>query len=296
LDFGNTIDTTEEGGRIESRSSQAPLGAAGHDPTLRTFQTPSSPVKSEASDDETMEETDVAAVANEASSNRADEASSIAFAKLLQEQERAFYEASRSPGRNGGGNDQLADQSESLGASPDAVFRVPGGDGVALGDNNNENTSPEDPSLVLARQLMEEDTREWQHRMFALAGVDDDNGEGVDVDQMTYEELTELGETIGTQSKGLSIAGMATLRKKTYLVRSGKQSVGDCAMNENDDECDDEECAVCRCAFEENDDLFVLPRCGHEFHRECLAPWVENNKVCPLCKTEIEEEKEKEKK
>jgi len=72
LDFGNTIDTTEEGGRIESRSSQAPLGAAGHDPTLRTFQTPSSPVKSEASDDETMEETDVAAVANEASSNRAD--------------------------------------------------------------------------------------------------------------------------------------------------------------------------------------------------------------------------------
>ena len=52
---------------------------------------------------------------------------------------------------------------------------------------------------------------EWHRRMLALAGVDPDadpddsdrsNG-GVDVDAMTYEELTALGETIGTQSKGL---------------------------------------------------------------------------------------------
>jgi hypothetical protein len=66
---------------------------------------------------------------------------------------------------------------------------------------------------------MEEEQREWRNRMFALAGVgdpDDEADEGVDVDGMTYEELTELGEHIGTQSKGVSKEAMATLTRFAY--------------------------------------------------------------------------------
>ena len=229
------------------------------------------------------------------------EDASIAFAKLLQEQERAFYEA-RSPNRVGQGNPCEAhqNQSETLGGSPTEVFRV---EGVGARQNSGTDNSTDDAqqreppieeaeSLALARMLMDEEQREWRSRMLALAGVNEDNDEGVDVDEMTYEELTELGETIGTQSKGLSMAGMAALIQKTYTPGPmGKQSGegGDADMDADD--ASNEECAVCCCNFEDGDSLFVLPRCKHEYHAECLTPWVETNKVCPFCKTEIEEEK-----
>ena len=51
--------------------------------------------------------------------------------------------------------------------------------------------------------------------------------------------------------------------------------------------CHREECAVCRMPYEDGEVTTRLPDCGHAFHSECLAPWLEDNKECPMCKTEI---------
>ena len=139
----------------------------------------------------------------------------------------------------------------------------------------------EDASVALARALMEEEQREWQNRMLALAGVDDpddEEDEGVDVDGMTYEELTELGERIGTQSKGASEEALAALTR--FRCDEGRAA--------DEEEC----CAVCRLGFEVGDACLGLPRCGHVYHAACLEPWLAENKCCPLCKTEIEGEAE----
>ena len=249
---------------------------------------------------------------NQRTQRRDDEEASVAFARLLQEQERAFYERrvanAETPRREYGGDDDETDCAydaaaaaadddvldandprSSLGGSPEDVFRV---ENATDTDNTvpGSGESDEDASLALARSLMEEEQREWRNRMFALAGVgdpDDEADEGVDVDGMTYEELTELGEHIGTQSKGVSKEAMATLKRFAYGDDCGTR-----AEKQKEDDDDDECCAVCRLGFEFGDPCLGLPQCGHAYHAECLEPWLAENKSCPLCKTEIEGEAE----
>ena len=235
---------------------------------------------------------------------------SVAFARLLQEQERAFSErrVSNAPPRRGGDDeekdetdyayddvddDRAANDSGVLGGPPEDVFRVENANNTTNADTNAVvpgSSSDEDASLALARALMEEEQREWRNRMLALAGVgdpDDEADEGLDVDGMTYEELTELGEHIGVQSKGASEEAMATLRRFAY------GDAGTRGEKQNDDDDDGgESCAVCRAGFERGDQCLGLPRCGHAYHAECLVPWLAENKCCPLCKTEIEGEAE----
>lgn len=38
--------------------------------------------------------------------------------------------------------------------------------------------------------------------------------------------------------------------------------------------------------FENNEKLKSI-KCGHQFHNECLDGWLNNEKVCPICKNEV---------
>ena len=54
-----------------------------------------------------------------------------------------------------------------------------------------------------------------------MMGLEDDDQESqyydeVDVDNMTYQELLELGEKIGKVSKGLDLKKMESLKVKKY--------------------------------------------------------------------------------
>lgn len=264
------------------------------------------------------------------SQRRDDEEASAAFARLLGDQERAFFVRTNSLPISGGViDDRVAD--ETLGGSPDDVFRiearttahvvcnaddahandahddserdtrsyrdidVPSNDAGSNDASNDAEDEDEDASLALARALAEEEQREWRSRMLALAGVGDpadENDEGVDVDGMTYEELTELGEHIGVQSKGASAEAVASLTRFTIGETNAFGTEKKHARERLDENLDDESCAVCCMGFERGDACLGMPRCGHAYHAECLEPWLAENKCCPLCKTEIEAEAE----
>uniref|UniRef100_A0A7S0SRR0 RING-type domain-containing protein n=1 Tax=Mantoniella antarctica TaxID=81844 RepID=A0A7S0SRR0_9CHLO len=107
------------------------------------------------------------------------------------------------------------------------------------------------------------------------AGGADTDDDGVNPDAMTYEELTALGDAIGIQSKGLPQAVVDALPRSAYLgAASGEQ---------------EEQCAVCRMEFQvmASEHVLCLPACAHVYHPDCLAPWLADNKCCPICKTEI---------
>jgi hypothetical protein len=91
----------------------------------------------------------------------------------------------------------------------------------------------------------------------------------IDPDQMTYEELLELEEKIGSVSKGLPPAVFEQLPRKE--------------LEENLDD----QCTVCFCGMEKGEIIIILP-CSHTFHDGCLKEWLAKEKVCPLCKREIQ--------
>ncbi|XP_074314877.1 RING-H2 finger protein ATL16-like [Silene latifolia] len=46
-------------------------------------------------------------------------------------------------------------------------------------------------------------------------------------------------------------------------------------------------CAVCLNGFKEQEILRNLPKCGHNFHLDCIDVWLLKNASCPLCRSSI---------
>jgi len=53
-----------------------------------------------------------------------------------------------------------------------------------------------------------------------------------------------------------------------------------------------QECTICRCNLNVSslhnqekciDSIITTGVCGHSFHMECINPWINQNKHCPLC-------------
>ncbi|KAK1262771.1 RING-H2 finger protein ATL80 [Acorus gramineus] len=49
-------------------------------------------------------------------------------------------------------------------------------------------------------------------------------------------------------------------------------------------------CAICLEDFAEGEELRVLPKCGHVFHKECIDQWVvTRSSFCPMCRVRVVE-------
>jgi hypothetical protein len=47
------------------------------------------------------------------------------------------------------------------------------------------------------------------------------------------------------------------------------------------------ECAVCLSDFEDEDNVRLLPKCGHIFHPDCIDMWFDSHSTCPLCRASL---------
>ncbi|XP_065280835.1 uncharacterized protein [Dermacentor albipictus] len=45
---------------------------------------------------------------------------------------------------------------------------------------------------------------------------------------------------------------------------------------------------ICLCYMEEGGSNFVVTRCGHTYHAECLRVWLDVSGTCPICRTATE--------
>lgn len=49
-------------------------------------------------------------------------------------------------------------------------------------------------------------------------------------------------------------------------------------------------CSICQDRFIQNDIIRTLTGCGHDFHRECIDPWLlTRSTICPICRHDIRE-------
>lgn len=99
--------------------------------------------------------------------------------------------------------------------------------------------------------------------------------DNIDPDNMSYEELLELGETVGTQSRGLSQELISSLPVSKYkcgffCIRKSRK----------------ERCVICQMEYKRGDKQITLP-CKHAYHVGCGTRWLSINKACPICYTDV---------
>ncbi|XP_054811593.1 E3 ubiquitin-protein ligase BIG BROTHER-like [Prosopis cineraria] len=99
--------------------------------------------------------------------------------------------------------------------------------------------------------------------------------DSIDPDNMTYEELLDLGEAVGTQSRGLSKELIDLLPVSKYKFRSmfKRKKYG-------------KRCVICQMTYKRGDQQMKLP-CTHVYHSECISKWLSINKKCPVCNAEV---------
>ncbi|KAK6937116.1 Zinc finger, RING-type [Dillenia turbinata] len=99
--------------------------------------------------------------------------------------------------------------------------------------------------------------------------------DNIDPDNMTYEELLELGEAVGTQNRGLSQELISLLPiskyKRGFFSRKKSRS---------------ERCVICQMEYKRGERRITLP-CKHIYHACCGTKWLSINKACPICYTEV---------
>ena len=101
-------------------------------------------------------------------------------------------------------------------------------------------------------------------------------GDMMDVDQMSYDELLNLCDTVGYHTKGL------TEEQKERVIEP-------CDVSE----LSSGRCTICLTAFvdtgsEDTLDIVKLRSCppadnAHAFCKACIYEWLSNHKTCPVC-------------
>ncbi|KAK1288813.1 E3 ubiquitin ligase BIG BROTHER [Acorus calamus] len=90
--------------------------------------------------------------------------------------------------------------------------------------------------------------------------------DNIDPDSMTYEELLDLGEAVGSQSRGLPQERISLLpiskHKSSFFSRKKTRS---------------ERCIICQMEYKRGDRQMTLP-CKHAYHASCITRWLNLNK------------------
>ncbi|EFP89784.1 uncharacterized protein PGTG_15440 [Puccinia graminis f. sp. tritici CRL 75-36-700-3] len=74
------------------------------------------------------------------------------------------------------------------------------------------------------------------------------------------------------------------------LSRCNQQQLGDPASPITDP--DPARCPICLSEFQSSDLNFWWEECRHQFHNQCIQPWIDNNHLtCPLCRQLIPADK-----
>ncbi|CAN8280555.1 unnamed protein product [Cochlearia groenlandica] len=137
------------------------------------------------------------------------------------------------------------------------------------------------PEVTVARSVQIVDTDEHSETEECIANEHDPDSpqvswqDEIDPDTMTYEELIELGEVVGTESRGLTQELIETLPTRKYKFGSifSRKRAG-------------ERCVICQLKYKIGERQMNLP-CKHMYHSECISKWLSINKVCPVCNSEV---------
>ncbi|KAF7816834.1 E3 ubiquitin ligase BIG BROTHER-related-like [Senna tora] len=137
-------------------------------------------------------------------------------------------------------------------------------------DDESESSFDEDADFSESQEFELEDLQFLEGEGSNYEEMEEDE---IDPDDLSYEELIELGEFIGEEKRGLSANEIPScLYPHT------------CHFGENKTGID--RCVICQIEYEEGEALAAL-QCDHPYHIDCISKWLQIKKVCPICSTEV---------
>ncbi|XP_043642618.1 protein goliath isoform X1 [Drosophila teissieri] len=83
------------------------------------------------------------------------------------------------------------------------------------------------------------------------------------------------------QAKDQQSRNLCSVTKKAIMkipTKTGKIS--------DEKDLDSDCCAICIEAYKPTDTIRILP-CKHEFHKNCIDPWLIEHRTCPMCKLDV---------
>ncbi|XP_022766143.1 uncharacterized protein LOC111311023 isoform X2 [Durio zibethinus] len=101
----------------------------------------------------------------------------------------------------------------------------------------------------------------------------------LDIDNMSYEQLLELGDKIGYVNTGLKEDEISRCLRKI------KGSITNDDLTPNLPVHVDKKCSICQEEYEADEEMGKL-YCGHSFHIQCIKQWLMQKNICPVCKTD----------
>ncbi|KAK8939414.1 E3 ubiquitin ligase BIG BROTHER [Platanthera guangdongensis] len=99
----------------------------------------------------------------------------------------------------------------------------------------------------------------------------------MDIDDMSYEELLDLSEKIGSVSTGLTDEAL----EKCVLRSSFKLPISQSGNNQLIE--DGNRCSICQEECDDGEEIGTLA-CGHWYHPVCIQYWLRQKNWCPICK------------
>ncbi|XP_062890640.1 RING finger protein 215 [Mobula hypostoma] len=94
--------------------------------------------------------------------------------------------------------------------------------------------------------------------------------------QWQYRHYESSAEDLEMSLKQQILKQLSALKTRKYFPNKRQKTQSQ----------EHENCAVCLEEFHKNQCLRVLP-CLHEFHRDCVDPWLLLQQTCPLCKRNV---------
>lgn len=108
---------------------------------------------------------------------------------------------------------------------------------------------------------------------YTLNLLDEHRDMRLNIENMSYEELLMLEETIGSVNTGLS---------EDHLFRCLTERMY-CSSASDEDDQDEASCPICLEEFKDKDSQGVM-KCQHVYHVTCIKKWLGLKKSCPVCK------------
>ncbi|XP_047942197.1 E3 ubiquitin-protein ligase MBR2-like [Salvia hispanica] len=141
--------------------------------------------------------------------------------------------------------------------------------------------------VLLALERFEQDEEMTHEQILALetslflSGLnlyDQHRDMRLDIDDMSYEELLALGDSMGTVSTALS---------ENELFKCIKRRVHQGALTEkvSGEDGDDVKCSICQEEYVKGDAIGELVKCEHAYHVACISQWLRLKNWCPICKS-----------